>query len=181
MLFLIHFRFTQFLGLALWVGQLGVECSVMDKHFLEVWGGVSVHRKSSCQCLKMPPCSQNCENCILNFNHGIRKITVFSPTLWTVFLNKPVGSSNISNQSEIQLIRKDFHRGLTNSHMCLIGQTVVGIFINVEHNVRIYSHYLEMSNTMLEFILTICFQISWFFFQATPYRLYNKCLYLCDW
>ena len=31
--------------------------------------------------------------------------------------------------------------------MCLIGQTVVGIFINVEHNVRIYSHYLEMSNT----------------------------------
>ena len=126
---------------------------------------MSVYRKSSCQCLKMPPCSQNCENCILNFNHGLCKITVFSPTFWTVFLNKPAGSSNISNQSETQLIRKDFHRGLTNSHMCLIGQTVVGIFRNVEHNVRIYSRYLEMSNTMLEFILTICFQISWIFFK----------------
>ena len=38
MLFLIHFRFTQFLGLALWVGQLGAERSVQDKHFLEVGG-----------------------------------------------------------------------------------------------------------------------------------------------
>ena len=65
---------------------------------------------------------------------------MFSPTLWTVFLNKPVGSSNISNQSENQLIRKDSHRGLANSHTCLIGQTVVGKFRNVEHNVRIYSN-----------------------------------------